>query len=58
MGEEFPMLPAPKEIKPDKSVPVPPESPLPLSPGKVVDSIHGLRQRLLDIDFEQITGCC
>jgi len=50
------MLPAAKEIRDDKSGPVPPENAQPLSPGKVVHSIQGLRQRLQDIDLDQITN--
>ena len=49
------MLPAQKEINDDKSGPVSIDSPVLLSAGKIVDSIHSLRQRLQDIDLDQIT---
>jgi len=52
------MLPVQKEIQDDQSRPVPANHSAILSAGKVVDSVHDLRQRLQglqDIDLDQIT---
>ena len=52
------MLPVEKEIQDDQSRPVPANHSAILSAGKVVDSVHDLRQRLQglqDIDLDQIT---
>jgi hypothetical protein len=50
------MLPAQREIKNDKSEVVRGGDPVLLSAGKTVDSVDGLRQRLQDIDLDQITS--
>jgi hypothetical protein len=50
------MLPVQKEIQDEQSIPVTANPSAILWPGKVVDSVHDLRQRLQDIDLDQITN--
>ena len=50
------MLPVQKEIQDEQARPVTANHSAMLWPGKMVDSVHDLRQRLQDIDLYQITN--